>query len=54
MCCTEHLLSRVDSSWKENRVFTVPTNERTGPIKEKYREVGQEPYKERKQEYKYL
>jgi len=40
------IYSNLDSGWREARVFSVPTYELTILVKQKYREVGQEPYKE--------
>jgi len=48
-CLMSHrgtIYSNLDSGWKEARVFSVPTYELTILVKQKYREVGQEPYKE--------
>jgi len=42
-------LLRLASSWTEKRVFTVPIDDLTGLVKLRYREVGQEPYKETSQ-----
>jgi len=41
------IYSRLISSWKETRVFAVPANDRTQLVKLKYRQVGQEPYREK-------
>jgi len=47
MSQNQSLSSRLQSSWTENRVFTVPGNERTlQDIKERFRKVGEEPYRE--------
>jgi len=34
------------SSWIEDRLFAVPVFKHTTPVKEKYREAGQEPFSE--------
>jgi len=36
----------ISSSWVEDRIFTVPAFKHTAPVKEKYREAGQEPFSE--------
>lgn len=40
------IYSNLESGWRETKIFSVPTYQPTLLVKQKYREVGQEPYKE--------